>query len=57
MKKLLFFFFLSFVSITMAQENGYRKTYIQEGKLIKFSEYVNFTLTIQDIFNTIPDIP
>ena len=39
MKGLLFFFFLSFGSIIMAQENGYRKTYIQEGELIKFSEY------------------
>ena len=38
MKSLLFFFFLGFGTI-IAQENGLRKTYIQEGKLIKFSEY------------------
>ena len=38
MKSLLFFFLLGFGAI-IAQENGLRKTYIQEGKLIKFSEY------------------
>ena len=38
MKSLLFFFLLGFGTI-IAQENGLRKTYIQEGELIKFSEY------------------
>ena len=49
MKSLLFFFLLG-LGTMMAQENGLRKTYIQEGELIKFSEYYENGNLLKQVF-------